>query len=130
MPSKTGRYVLDAHAWIEYLRGSPPGLRVRELMASDLIYTNALTLSEVVYHVAGQGQDANLAARAVQTLSHVVEIDNELAIKAAKRHARMKRSVRRTTLSQAYLVETAKKLGAEIVTGDKELISGRAILIK
>ena len=130
MPSKTGRYVLDAHAWIEYLRGSPPGLRVRELMASDLIYTNAMTLSEVVYHVAGQGQDANLAARAVQTLSHVVEIDNELAIKAAKRHARMKRSVRRTTLSQAYLVETAKKLGAEIVTGDKELISGRAILIK
>jgi len=130
MPSKTGRYVLDAHAWIEYLRGSPPGHRVRKLVDSGLIYTNALTLSEVVDHVARQGQDSALAARAVKTLSDIIDIDDELAIRAAKRHARMKRSLRKATLVQAYLVETAKKLGAEIVTGDKKLISGRAILIK
>ncbi len=130
MPNRPPRYVLDAHAWIEYLRGSPPGLRVRNLINNGLVYTNALTLSEVVDHVASQGQDYALAARAVKTLSDIVEIDDELAVSAAKRHARMKRSVKKTTLGQAYLVETAKRFGAEIVTGDKSLISGRAILIK
>lgn len=124
------RYVLDAHAWVEYLRGSPPGNRVRQIMEHGVLYTNSLTLAEVVGHIAKAGEDADLAARAVQTLSDVVELDNELSIRTAKRFARMRKTQRRATFNQAYLIETAKKVGAEIVSGDKNMVSGRAILIK
>ncbi len=130
MPSKSGRYVLDAHAWIEYLRGSPPGRRVREMVEESTIYTTALTLAEVVDHVAQAGEDSGLAARAIKTLSDVVKIDDELAVKAAKRHARISKRLKDFTLGQAYLIETAKSLGAEIVTGDKRLSSARSVLIE
>jgi len=122
--------VLDAHAWAEYLRGSPPGKRVKELVDSGAIYTTSLTLAEVVSYVAGEGADFNLAVRAIQTLSDIIELDSDLSIKAADRYARMKRAYKGATLSQAYLIEAAKKVGAEIVSGDKNLVSGRAILIK
>lgn len=123
------RYVLDAHAWVEYLRGGPPGKRVKEILESGSTYTTSITLAEVLSHVAKEGADAGLAARAVQTLSEIIELDSGLSVKAAERYVRMTKTSKSATLAQAYLLEAAKKVGAEIVTGDKKLVSGRAILI-
>jgi PIN domain nuclease of toxin-antitoxin system len=119
------RYVLDAHAWIEYLRGSSPGKRVKELMESSSVYTSSLTLADVVAHVEKDGQDSNLAARAIQSMSEIVDVDSALSLSAAKRFARMKGG----SLEQSYLIEISKKLGAEIVTGDKNIQSARVIYI-
>jgi len=118
------RYVLDAHAWAEYLRGSPPGRRVRELVESGSVYTTAVTLAELAGHVARQGEDVPLAVRAVQTVSEIVPIDSELAVKAAERSVRGK-----IPLRHAYVIEAAKRLGAEIVSGDRKLGSARVIQI-
>ena len=101
------RYVLDAHAWAEYLRGSPPGKRVKELVERGNIYTTAATLAEVVGHVAREGEDSALAARAIQTLSEIVEIDSELAVAAGDRYARMRKADPQASMSQAYLIEAA-----------------------
>jgi len=119
------RYVLDAHAWVEYLRGSPPGFRVKEVIEDSSIYTSSVTLAEVTAHVARSKGNVDLAARAIQSISDIVELDNELALKAGKRYARSKDS-----LEHAYLVETAKKVGAEIVSGDKSFISARKVSLK
>jgi predicted nucleic acid-binding protein len=119
------RYVLDAHAWAEYLRGSPPGKRVKEILESGSAYTTATTLALLVAHVRRQGADAALAARAVQTMSEIVEIDSKLALKAAERYARGE-----VSLEQAIILEAAKGVGAEIMSGDKNFSSGRVIQIK
>jgi predicted nucleic acid-binding protein len=119
------RYVLDAYAWVEYLRGSPPGRRVRDVIENSSIYTSSVTLAEVAAHVAKSKGDIDLAARAIQSISDIVELDNELALKAAKRYAHSK-----DTLEHAYIVETAKKLGAEIVSGDKSFVSARKVSLK
>jgi len=124
------RYVLDAHAWVEYLRGSSPGRRVRDMIESASVYTSSLTLAEVVAHVETQGQDAGIAARAIQTLSEIVELDSELAMRAADRYVRAKKTDKHATLEHAYLLETAKKVGAEIISGDKSFISGRITPLK
>jgi PIN domain nuclease of toxin-antitoxin system len=120
------RYVLDAHAWVEYLRGSAPGRRVRDIVETGDIYTSSLTLADVISHVSRQKGDASVAVRAIQTISDVVEVDNDIAIKAAQRYSRMKKG----SLEHAYLLETAKKVGAEIVSGDRSFVSGRKISIK
>ncbi len=123
------RYVLDAHAWVEYLRGSPPGQKVRQLVDTGSVYTGSATLADVVAHVAIAGGDAGLAARAIQTLSEIVDLDSELALKAAERYARMKKAGQKVSMSQAILQETAKKVGAEIISGDRGLSSGRANVV-
>jgi predicted nucleic acid-binding protein len=119
------RYVLDAHAWVEYLRGSPPGKRVKEYIEKGDIHTCSISLAHVLAHAAKQSQDQNTAARAIQTMSRIVPVDSELAIKAAKRYARMAEK----SWERAHVLETAKKLGAEIVSGDKEFSSGRVISV-
>lgn len=121
------RYVLDAHAWAEYLRGSPPGRCVKEILEGGEIYTTSLTLAEVVSHVEREKQDSALAARAVQTMSEIIDVDSALAIAAAERQGR---SGGKMTLGHAILVEASKKVGAEIVSGDKKLDSARAIMVK
>jgi predicted nucleic acid-binding protein len=120
------RYVIDSHAWAEYLRGSPPGRRVKEIVEDGEVYTTSLTLAEVVSHVGREKQDSALAARAIQTISEILDVDSALAVAAAERQGR---SDRRMTLGHAILIEASKKIGAEIVSGDKRLISARVISI-
>jgi predicted nucleic acid-binding protein len=119
------RYVLDAYAWVDYLRGSQPGRRVKELVESGRLYTCSVTLANVCAHVAKESQDAAMAAHAIQTLSDIVEIDNDLALRAAKRYERMKEKDWETV----YVLETAKKLGAEIISTNKDFSSGRKVPI-
>jgi len=121
------RYVIDSHAWAEYLRGSPPGRRVKEIVESGEVYTTSLTLAEVVSHVANEKQDSALAARAIQTISEIIDVDSALAIAAAERQGRGERKM---TLRHALLIEASKKVGAEIVSGDKKFASARAIMVK
>jgi predicted nucleic acid-binding protein len=115
---------------VEYLRGSSPGKCVRDIIASSSVYTSSITLAEVVAHVENQGQDAGIAARAIQTLSEIIELDSELALHAADRYSRAKKTDKHATLERAYLLETAKKVGAEIVSGDKSFVSGRITPLK
>lgn len=115
------RYVLDAHAWVEYLRGSSPGARVKKIVESAELFTSPLTLAEVLAHVQAQGGDPDTASRAILTLSDIVEIDSAIAIDAARRAA----GGPKNALSQAYTLEIAKKMGANILSGDKSFVSAR-----
>ncbi len=112
--------VFDAYAWLEYLDGSKEGGRVNELInnSENRIFTNNVTFAEVISVVKRRRSDVEIAARAIPSLSHIYEGDLEFYKDVGLLHAEMRQNIPRFGLADAFVLLTARRLGAKVVTGD------------
>ena len=126
------KYVVDAYAWIEYLDGTEAGCKVAEIVENnDDIFTCAVTLGEVVSKVARLGKDAKIAYDVLLSNSQVVVVDEELSYQAGLLHCEMRKTARDFGLADAYVLATARRLKANILTGDPHFKPLReAIMVK
>lgn len=114
------KHVIDAYAWIEYLDGSDPGRKVTAILENnDDIYTCAVTLGEVISKVARVGKDTKVAYDILMGNSQIVIVDEELSLQAGLLHFEMRKNSKDFGLADAYVLATARKLKAKILTGDE-----------
>jgi len=125
------RIVADAYAWVEYLDGTRRGEKLRDLLGAGAeIYTSAVTLAEVVSKAARTGRDHETANRVIRGNSTIVDADEPLSYETGILHAEMRRTIRDFGLSDAYVLATARKLDAKILTGDPHFRdTGHAIML-
>jgi predicted nucleic acid-binding protein len=116
----TRKYVVDAHAWIEYLIGSETGTRVKAVLEDEknTIYTSAVTLAEVTSKIAREEHDVCTAYRILLSNSDVSDADEELSKQTGIIHAEMRKNKKDFGLADAFVLATARKLGTRILTGD------------
>jgi predicted nucleic acid-binding protein len=114
------KYVIDAYAWIEYLRGSRAGEKVRAVFEEENseIYTCAVTIAEVICKTAREGQDVEVAYGVLLNNSQVVNVDEEVSRRAGLLHAEMRKIERDFGLADAYVLVTARRLRSKVLTGD------------
>jgi predicted nucleic acid-binding protein len=114
-------YVIDAWAWVEYLVGSELGAKLNEIIDENenKIYTCAITLAEVISKVAREKRDIEKAYKILTSNSQIINIDKELSLQAGLLHCEMKRTLKDFGLADAYVLATARKLNAKVLTGDK-----------
>jgi predicted nucleic acid-binding protein len=113
------KHVIDAYAWIEYLDGTDTGRKLTEILEnSDSVYTCAVTLAEVVSKVARKGKDAKIAYDVLLSNSQIVCVDEELSQQAGLLHSEMRKTSKDFGLADAYVLATARRLKAKILTGD------------
>ena len=126
------KHVIDAYAWIEYLDGSEAGRKVNALIEkNDEIYTCAMTIAEVVSKVARNGKDAKIAYDVLLSNSKIINVDDELSLQAGLLHFEMRKTLKDFGLADAYVLATAKKLKAKVLTGDAHFKNVKeAVLIK
>ena len=113
-------YVVDAWAWIEYLIGSEYGSKVDAILEdeSNQIYTCAVTLSEIISRVAREGKDVEVAYSLLLSNSQIIDANEELSRSAGELHAEMRQKQKDFGLADSYVLATARKLKAKILTGD------------
>jgi predicted nucleic acid-binding protein len=126
------KYVIDAYAWIEYLDGTEAGRKVNTILEGENeTYSCALTVAEVVSKVARKNQNVKAAYDVVLSNSQIVNVDEELSLQAGLLHCEMRKTLKDFGLADAYVLATAKKLKANILTGDIHFKKVKeAILIK
>lgn len=126
------RFVLDSWAWVEYLRGSEPGRRVREEIekGAELI-THAVTVAEVVSKFKREGLDEEGAWRAMTTSSRIVRLDGRGAREVGLLHALVKKVTKNFSLADAFALHTAREMKAKVLTGDPDFRGiQEAVLLK
>ncbi|MFH0837470.1 MAG: PIN domain-containing protein [Candidatus Aenigmatarchaeota archaeon] len=113
-------FVIDTYAWIEYLISSDSGESVKKIVenTSNQIYTNIVTLSEVMSKVNRENMDVKIAFDAVTKTSMIFNIDNQFAFDVGALHAEQRRKIKDIGLADIFVLLTAKRLNASIVTGD------------
>lgn len=113
-------YVVDAWAWVEYLIGSKRGIKLKEILdeESSEVYLCAITLAEVISKVAREGRDVEAAYNILLNNSQIININEELSLQAGLLHCEMRRNLKDFGLADAYVLATARKLKAKVLTGD------------
>jgi predicted nucleic acid-binding protein len=126
------KYVVDAYAWIEYLDGSEAGQKLRALLEkTDEMYTCAVTLAEVISKVSRMNKDVQVAYDVLLSNSQVVDVDEALSLQAGLLHFEMRKTEKDFGLADSYVLATARKLKAKVLTGDKHFRSIKeAVLLK
>ena len=127
------RYVIDAYAWIEYLIGSDTGAKVYAILEKENneTYTCAVTVAEVISKVAREGKDTKVAYDVLLSNSKVINADEELSKDAGLVHAEVRKTEKDFGLADAYVLATARKLKAKVLTGDPHFKNMKeAVLIK
>ena len=113
------RLVIDSYAWIEYLDGTERGRKVSNYLdENEEIFSSALTVAEVVSKAARKGKSEKTAYEVLTNNSKVVSADQELSFQAGLIHCRMRRIMKDFGLADAYVLATAEKLDAKVLTGD------------
>ena len=83
------RYVIDAHAWIEYFIGSDKGNEVRKILESNEneIFSSIITIAEVVSATKRENKDAEQKYADIINLSKIYSISLEFTKEAGILHA-------------------------------------------
>ena len=112
--------MVDAWAWVEYLVGSEQGAKLNKILdeSSNEIYTCAITLAEVISKVARENRDVEAACIMLSSNSQLVNIDKELSLEAGLLHCEIRKTLKDFGLADAYVLATARRLNAKVLTGD------------
>lgn len=116
------RYVMDTSAWIEYLRGSKQGVRIRTLVRPTgkvvEVVTPTIVLAEMKKHYDERkllGFEEDLVT--VRGISDSMPVlDEETAILAGKLRAETKGDS--PSMPDCILIAIAKRTGAKVISTD------------
>lgn len=116
----TNKYVIDSWAWIEYLDGTNAGRKVKDALEKGPIYTNIVSIAEVISKVKRKGKDTDVAMEAITTKSRVIVGSPTFARDVGILHSETKRTRPNFSLADAFALQTAKGMNAKVITGDPD----------
>lgn len=126
-------FVIDAYAWVEYFDGTSLGEKVKKIIedSDNTIYTNVITIAELASHFQRKESSFEEARKILLSLSFVYSVGIEFAEEAGKSHAIIRNKRKHMGLAEVFVLHTARKLKAKVVTGDEDFRGlPEAIMIK
>lgn len=114
------KYVIDAWTWMEYLDGSEAGNAAKADIEGGNAFTNLVSVADVVSKVARKGGDVDAAFNFMVSLSRIITGDENFAKRAGLLHNQIKKSKPNFSFGDAFVLQTAKDLGAKVLTGDPD----------
>ena len=114
------KHVIDSYAWIEYFIGSEKGERVKDVLMShsDEVFIPEVVIAEVVSITAREKRDVEQAYKGLLSFSKIFDSTPDFAKEVGLLHAEMRETIKDFGLADTFVLLTAKKLNAQIVTGD------------
>ena len=115
------KFIVDTSSWIDYFEGSDAGKRVEDYIenSNNEIIINILNLSEISSFFTRKGFDLEGAFKIILSNSKIYYFDVEFAKSAGLLHAKIREKIKDFGLVDAFVLLTARKLNARIITGDK-----------
>jgi len=123
----TARYLIDSFAWMEYFMGSERGRKVKKILEDTTVecLVSAINLAEVyAKSIRTDGMEKAEERRSfIQSRCAVIDVDDKLAIEAAKIDVEMKKRIEGWGLADSIVLATARSTGAKIITWDKHFLN-------
>lgn len=112
--------VVDSFAWVEYFRGTEAGRVVAGELEADLVGTPVIVVAELRdKYVRERIRDWPKDLAFLKAVSDLLPEDETIAVRAAETKNRMRAEGRREFgLVDGIIYETARSVGASLVTGD------------
>ena len=121
--------VIDASAWIEYLDGTPLGMKIKDYLLESKGFTSSVTLAEVISRVKRSKRNVQIASAAISSNSDIINLNDESAFRAGLLHAEAKIKNKKFSLSDAIVLQTALDLNAKVLTCDFDFIDYKNVIL-
>ena len=124
-------FVIDAYAWIEYFNGTKQGEKVKNIIENpkNKIFTNAVTVAELASSYRRNKLNFDEEKRIILDLSKIYNINLEFAEEAGRLHANIKKERKKIGMADVFILLTAKKLKAKVVTCDEDFIGLKEVFM-
>lgn len=115
-------FVIDAYAWVEYFDGTLLGEKVKEIIENpeNSIFTNIITIAELASHFKRKKYDFDEPKKILLSLSSIYSPTLEFAEEAGNLHAELKKERKHMGLADIFVLLTARKIKAKVITGDED----------
>ncbi len=125
------KYVIDSYSWIDYLEGCKEGQKVKEIIENNdnEIITNILNVSELASFFKRKNIDFESSYKIIISLSKVYNFNTEFAKEAGILHAEVRKNISSFGIVDAFVLLTAKKINAKIITGDRHFKSFKEAIL-
>jgi predicted nucleic acid-binding protein len=114
------RFIVDSHAWIEYLLSTEAGEKVKKILENqeNKIFTHIFSLAEISSRLTRAGAEYSKSISVIISDSEIIETSPEISARAGELHANMRKEIKDFGLVDAFILLAAKEMGAKILTGD------------
>jgi len=117
----TSKLVLDSWAWVELLTGSEKGRKVESrILSAEQVYTTTFSLAEVISVTARRGRPSEKAAEVIRSNSKILAPSGDDSIESGLIPAKSKSERSNLSLADSFVLQSARKLGAKVLTGDPD----------
>lgn len=115
-------FVIDSYSWVEYFTGTKQGEKVKIIVENpkNQVYTNVITIAELSSYFKRNNYDFEKAKKIILSLSLIYNINLGFAEEAGKLHFDLRKERKNIGLADIFILLTAKKLNAKVVTGDSD----------
>lgn len=111
--------LIDSWTWIEYWKGGDLAKEAAQhIEGEEESIVSTINLAEVYFWVSRYYDEttANGKLLTIEKRCHVISVDRDVAIEAAKTKRKEK-----LALADSLILATARKAGAQVVTGDRDM---------
>lgn len=112
--------VFDTSAWVEYFIGSPKGLQVKDILASDEIGTPIIALIELSCKAYKENTNFNAQLDFIKQNSIILNLSETIVLDIGKLYSAMKARNKKTSLADAIIAAMANAHNAVVVTCDSD----------
>lgn len=125
------RYVIDAYSWIDYFSGNNSGQKVKSIIenSKNEIITNILNLAEIASFCRRNNFDSEEVFKIIFSNSKIYNFDSEFSKEAGLLHAEIRKKIKDFGLVDAFVLLTARKIKATVITGDEHFRNFKEALI-
>ena len=125
------KYVIDAYGWVEYFIGSNKGNKVKEIIENlnNEIITSIITITEVISISIRENRDYEKAYSLILNLSKTYNYNEDFTKDVGLLHAQIRKNIKDFGLADSFVLMTAKKLNAKILTGDPHFKNFKEVIL-
>lgn len=113
-------FVLDSSAWIEYVRGTLKGKKIRDYIEQSNLLITGVVVAEVSINFMRSSGSSTEAVTVLSSKAKLVPFDFEIGKNSAEIYLGVRKTNEKFSLADAHIVAVAKAHGAKILSCDND----------
>jgi len=111
--------LLDSFAWVEYIKGTEMGDKVRRILKENDCYTSQISLAEISSWCERNRIESRTYLYAMKTQTKIIPIMDDTLELSGKIHSQKRKKIKDFGLIDAIILAAALENNLKVVTGDR-----------
>jgi predicted nucleic acid-binding protein len=125
----TNKYLIDSSAWIEYLKGTALGEKIKSIVEKEKIATCVLSIAELSDKFARENESFDKLSAFIRNKSAIISLTYAVCLESGKLKAAQRPVKKEFSLADAIIYLTAIDNGCILITKDNDFKGMEKIIL-